>query len=103
MTKNRALAEKRRLLSALQRDCAAIEPEPRSFNRCTPAANNAGLAFDYTYTRDYPLMYEVYRACRQDLRCTIAAIDGAPRKRPEGDVLRYLEAFARAGVAPESR
>ena len=98
ISKPRALTEKRLLFIRLERECAAIQPEPRSFNRCTPVANNAGLAFDYTYTRDYPLVYAVYQACRQDLRCTIEAIDRAPRKRPEAKVIRYLETFARTAA-----
>ena len=98
LSKPRALAEKRRLFTALQQECASIQPEPRSFNRCTPVANNAGLAFDYTYTRDYPLVYAVYQACRRDLPCTIEVFDRAPRKRPEAEVIRYLQAFARTAT-----
>lgn len=94
ISKSGALEQKRLVMTALVVECAALQPEPRSFNRCAPVANNAGIAFDYTYTRDYPVVYQVYRACRQDLRCTVAAIEGAPRKRSEAEVLRYLEAFA---------
>ncbi len=98
ISKAGALAEKKRLLTALQQECATIRPEPRSFNRCAPVANNAGVAFDYTYTRDYPLIYEVYRTCREDLRCTIEAIERAPRKRPEAEVIRYLQKFAQTAL-----
>lgn len=100
-SKANALAQKRRLMADLQQECHSIQPKPRSFNRCAPVANNAGIAFDYTYTRDYPLMYRVYRACLQNLTCTIAAIDGAPRKRPEAAVLLYFETFARRAVASD--
>lgn len=100
ISKSRALEEKRRLFAALRQDCGSIQPEPRSFNRCATVLNNAGLAFDYTYTRDYPLVYAVYQACRRDLRCTIEAIDRTPRKRPEREVIGYLQAFARSGTAP---
>ena len=92
----RALAEKRLLLTALQEECGSIQPKSRSFNQYIPVTNNAGLAFDYTYTRDYPLIYEVYLACRLDLRCTIEAIEKAPRKRPEADVIRYFQTIARS-------
>jgi len=87
------LAEKQRLLSALLEECTAIQPAPRSFHRCVSASNNAGLAFDYTYTRYYPLLYQVWSACGQDLKCTIAAIAHAPRKRPEAEVIGYFRVF----------
>ena len=45
-----ALDAKQRLFRALEQECAAIRPEPRSFNKCVSVANNAGLAFDHTYT-----------------------------------------------------
>ena len=101
ISKKEALDQKRELMSSLRRECGALEPEPRSFNRCAPVANNAGIAFDYTYTRDYPLMYRVYRACREDLRCTVTAIENAPRKRPEAEVLRYFENFAHNSFAAD--
>ena len=52
--------------------CAAIAPEPVSFNKCPAAMNNAGLAFDRTYTAHYPMLHDLYtsagrrhaRACR---------------------------------------
>lgn len=91
-----ALAEKERLFAALARECASIRPEPRSFNKCVSAPNNAGLAFDRTYTQYYPLLYRVYLACAEDLRCTTEAILKAPQKRPAAEVVRYLEAAAGA-------
>ena len=55
----------------------AISPEPSSFNKCLPVQNNAGLAFDATYTRHYPLLYELFWARGQDPRATIEAIKQA--------------------------
>jgi Putative aminopeptidase len=101
ISKAGALDQKGQIMTALLGECRSLQPEPRSFNRCAPVANNAGIAFDYTYTRDYPALYLVYRACRQDLRCTIAAMESAPRHRPEAEVLRYLEAFARNAVTAD--
>lgn len=98
--KGRALEEKRKMFQALGQECAAIQPAPRTFNRCVSAANNAGLAFDYTYTRYYPLMYSVYEACNRDLRCTVRLIEGAPRRRREAEVARYFEAAGRSGIKP---
>lgn len=89
-SEGRALEEKRQLFVSLQAECAAIQPEPRSFNKCASAPNNAGLAFDHSYTKYYPLLYQVFEACREDLQCTVAKIAGAPKKKPEADVVRYL-------------
>jgi len=58
MTRAQALAGKQKLFAELQQQCAAIAPEPVSFNKCPAAMNNAGLAFDRTYTRDYPRVFE---------------------------------------------
>ena len=50
ITKLEALAKKERLFSELEERCRAILPKPASFNPCPAAGNNAGLAFDRTYT-----------------------------------------------------
>jgi hypothetical protein len=55
-----ALQRKAELFSELEQSCAAIAPEPVSFNKCPAAMNNAGLAFDRTYTRYYPLLHDLY-------------------------------------------
>jgi hypothetical protein len=64
--------------------------------KSAPRFNNAGLAFDYTYTRYYPLLYQVWSACGQDIKCTIAAIARAPRKRPEAEVVEYFQGLLEA-------
>lgn len=91
-----ALEEKRRLFASLERECASIQPDPVSFNKCVSAPNNAGLAFDRTYTKYYPLLYRVFLACRQDLRCTTEALVNAPKKRGEAETARYFEESLRA-------
>ena len=90
--KDEAMGAKRELLASLQRECAAIQPEPRTFNKCVSAQNNAGLAFDHTYTKYYPLVYGIFRACGRDLSCTIRKIESAPKKKREADVAAYLAA-----------
>jgi hypothetical protein len=92
--KDRMVREKRELLASLQGECAAIRPEPFTFNKCLSAPNNAGLAFDHTYTKYYPLLYRVFRACSRDLPCTIQKIEGAPKKKREADVAAYFAALA---------
>lgn len=69
------VAERKRMLfDALQGECGAIHPEPTSFHRCLAANNNAGLGFEITYTRYYPLLYELHLALGADLKKTIAAL-----------------------------
>jgi hypothetical protein len=96
VSRSEALAGKSRLFADLTKACAAIEPAPRSFNRCVSAPNNAGLAFDYTYTAFYPLLYRVYLACGSNPSCAIKAMEGAPQSRSEARVVAYLEAFIAA-------
>ncbi|HEY1240248.1 MAG TPA: hypothetical protein VGF16_06805 [Bryobacteraceae bacterium] len=90
-----ALTGKQRVFASLERECRAIQPLPRSFNSCVPAFNNAGLAFDYTYTRYFPLVFDVYRSCGRDLRCTIQVIEKAPH-RGEREAVEYLRKHAGA-------
>ena len=71
ITRQAALASKEELFLALGRECAAIVPDPVSFNKCPAAMNNAGLAFDSTYTRRYPAMFDRYERSGEDTRATI--------------------------------
>ena len=71
ITRQTALARKGELFLALERECAAIVPDPVSFNKCPAAMNNAGLAFDNTYTRRYPAMFDRYERSGEDTRATI--------------------------------
>jgi hypothetical protein len=92
LSKRAALEEKRSLFAALKTACTSI-PEPRSFGKCVSSPNNAGLAFDYTYTKFYPLFYRVFSACKQDSKCTVEAIVNAPKKRSEATVTSYFDEF----------
>ena len=91
-----ALAQKQRAYAALERECGAIAPEPRSFNRCLGANNNAGLAFDATYTKYYPLLYEVYRAHGGNFPATLDKLKQvfAAGKLSESEAVRCLEQAA---------
>ena len=60
LTEAQAFDRKAALFAELEQSCTAIAPEPVSFNKCPAAMNNAGLAFDRTYTRHYPMMYDLY-------------------------------------------
>ncbi len=88
-----AIVKKAAIFAAIDRECASIEGESRAFNKRLSALNNAGLAFDYTYTKYYPLLYHVLLACERDSKCTIEAMANAPKKRTEQQVADYFEAF----------
>ncbi len=60
------LTAKERLFDRATQECAAFGTG-HSINPCLPAANNAGLAFDHSYTRWYPPLYDLYQACGADL------------------------------------
>lgn len=67
-------AEKERLFAGHADACKSFG-NAYSINPCLPASNNAGLAFDHTYTRVYPLLYTLFTArgydpdvFRRDLR-----------------------------------
>jgi hypothetical protein len=62
ITAAQALDGKQRLFAELREACTAIRPDPVSFNKCPAAMNNAGLAFDRTYTREYPQVFERFQA-----------------------------------------
>jgi hypothetical protein len=86
-----ALAQKKALFGEIQRECIAIVPVPKSFNRCLSANNNAGLAFDMTYARHYVLMYKLYLACGQDLKATIQATKEVSAAGSEPEALWRLQ------------
>jgi len=85
MSKETILAKKADVFDRLRRACEAIDA-PVSFNRCPAVLNNAGLAFERTYTREYPSVYRVYRDARQDPKATIEALKhivaGPPPRAP---------------------
>ena len=91
VTQTEALAEKEKLFAEIQGECSAITPNPKSFNKCLSANNNAGLAFDMTYAKHYPLMYELYLASGQDLKATVSATKKALAARSEPEALRRLQ------------
>ncbi len=86
-----ALAQKDKLFEEIQGECKAITAAPKSFNKCLSANNNAGLAFDMTYAKYYPLMYELYLASGQNLKATIRATKEVLAARSEPEALRRLQ------------
>ena len=74
LTEEQTLATKAELFDALQKECSAISPNPVSFNKCPAAMNNAGLAFDHTYTRYYSLMHDLYVRMGRNPAATVPAL-----------------------------
>jgi len=74
LTQEKALDKKAEAFSDLELECSAITPDPVSFNKCPAAMNNAGLAFDRTYTRDYPFMHDVYVRLGRDPAAVVPAL-----------------------------
>jgi hypothetical protein len=91
-----ALAAKVEAFTRLRLECTAIRPAPASFNACPAVLNNAGLAFDATYTRYYPLIYRVYVSGGRDLGATLRALSPAARgkAKSESEVAAYLQGLA---------
>lgn len=73
-----ARARKHPLYTQLTAECEAISPIPATFNPCPAVLNNAGLAFDLTYTRYYPLLYDLHLALGEDPAATIDALKSVP-------------------------
>ena len=93
-----ALAQKQQAFEELHQECTAISPEPKSFDRCLGANNNAGLAFDETYTKYYPMMYQLYLAEGRAIKPTVEALQQALNAGTESQVLDNLQkALGQAG------
>jgi hypothetical protein len=86
-----ALAQKQQAFEELHQACIAISPEPKSFNRCPAANNNAGLAFDETYTKYYPMMYQLYLKESRELKPTVEAMQRIMNVKTEAEALRNLK------------
>jgi hypothetical protein len=86
-----ALEQKEQAFEAFHQECMAISPEPKSFNRCLAANNNAGLAFDVTYTRYYPFMYDLYVAEGRELKPTLDALKQALAAGTEAEIVENLK------------
>ncbi|MEZ5361849.1 MAG: aminopeptidase [Bryobacterales bacterium] len=70
-----ALAGKREAFARLREQCDQQgAPRPQAFHPCPAAMNNAGLAFDATYTREYPRVHALFEANGRDPKRTIEAL-----------------------------
>jgi hypothetical protein len=89
-----ALEQKQQAFEELHQACTALIPAPKSFNRCPAANNNAGLAFDETYTKYYPLMYRLYLAEGEKLKPTLDALQRALNAKTEEEAWQNLDRAA---------
>jgi hypothetical protein len=91
ITREAALAAKARLFAALERECTGLVPAS-AFNRCPAVLNNAGLSFDRTYTRFFPLLYELHTSLG-DVRASVAALKRLLASSPQNEA-ELLERLA---------
>ncbi len=92
-TRQETASEKARLFARVADECASFGTG-HSINPCLPAPNNAGLAFDHSYTRWYPQLYQLYQACGEDLDLFLAELRalGTATKRRLPEFARQLDA-----------
>jgi hypothetical protein len=82
LTEQQTLDRKAELFAELQQSCSGISPDPVSFNKCPAAMNNAGLAFDRTYTSSYPILHELYMLLGGDTPALVATLKQLLTKWP---------------------
>ena len=91
-----ALAQKQAAFEELHQACSAITPAPKSFNGCPAVQNNAGLAFDETYSKYYPLMYRIYLAEGREIKPTLRALECALNAASKEEALLNLQKAAKS-------
>jgi Putative aminopeptidase len=99
LAEQEALAQKANLFQQAEGECQEITPAPRSFNRCLSADNNAGLAFDETYCKYYPMMYQLHAANGQDLRETLKDLKQVLAAGSEAEAVEGLRALTNKRTA----
>jgi hypothetical protein len=86
-----ALEQKQQAFEEIREACTAINPDPKTFKRCLAANNNAGLAFDETYTKYYLIMYQLYLAEGRQLKPTVGALERALNAKTDEEALQNLQ------------
>ena len=88
LTTEQTIERKRDLFDELLKSCSAIAPAPVSFNKCPASMNNAGLAFDRTYTAHYPMLHDLSGSPGpsddERLRMRVEPADERPNQRRAG-------------------
>lgn len=100
LRREEALTAKRRLFVELERECRAIAPKPRTFHPCPAALNNAGLAFDYTYTKYYPLLHDWFDGLGRSLPALVKGLrELAAGSAREQELVRHFKGSTRREAA----
>jgi len=86
LSRRQALDRKQQLFEQFQRTCRSERGRGCTFDPCLSQANNAALAFEATYTRWYPVLYEAYLRFRPPLEDWIRAMRQLGARWPEGGV-----------------
>lgn len=76
VTREEVLARKQALFRELGQACLNSGPPPVSFNRCPAVLNNAGLAFDRTYTREYEPLFAQIQRHHRDVAAVVRTLKG---------------------------
>lgn len=97
--KDAALQQKHRLFSELHAACKQIPGTPATFNKCPAEMNNAGLAFDYTYTKHYPLLHRLFVSRNRAVRPTLEEVQKVlgTRLKSEEQFVSAITAALRSG------
>ncbi len=72
--RDETLERKRVLFRQLEQACLSSGQAPVSFNRCPAVLNNAGLAFDRSYTRDYQPLFEMAQRLEWNVPAIVKAL-----------------------------
>ena len=84
ISRDDALVSKRELFGGLLQACSSSGAAPVSFNRCPAIMNNAGLAFDHTYTREYPLLFDFHVRLGSNIASTVTGLRRLLARWPAG-------------------
>ncbi|MCC6263905.1 MAG: aminopeptidase [Bryobacterales bacterium] len=98
--------EKARLFAEHAAACKTFG-NAHSINPCVPAFNNAGLAFDHTYTRMYPLLYALFEANHSNLDLFLKTLrelgEKLARQGPRGRRIAEAERQIREAIGAAGR
>jgi Putative aminopeptidase len=98
ISEDAALTQKEQIFAEIHEACSAISPDPKSFKRCLAADNNAGLAFDETYAKYYPTMYQLYLAEGRQLKPTVDALQRAISAPTDAEAWAKLQKAVKSGA-----
>lgn len=100
ITREQALGEKAVLYKKLQNECANMRLSTAM--SCAGITNNASFARNIVYSAHYPLFYDLYRVCGEDIKKTGDIIIGLVKKElTEKEFVRRVEVLIASGCGSE--